>query len=236
MKTLLTEIIKPHSGHHKHQNIVLEPYKSIYFFIPKVACTSLKKVISDTLDIPPYDPSQPDSYIHLRNFPYIRKSKIDKNYKMYFKFCFVRNPFDRIVSCYSNKISQDKTLNNEWFSNGVARIFKKYKQAFWGGMRFENFLTSVANIDDNRADPHFRSQWTTVVDNKNNYLPDFIGKFENLQKDFAFVTKKIGFPVNELPHLLKSDHKNYRNYYNEKTITLVRQRYARDLEMFSYDF
>ena len=169
---ILTELIKPHSGHHMHQNIVLEAYKAIYFFIPKVACTSIKKVISDILELPPYDPSRPDSYIHRRNFPYIRKDRIHSQCRAYFKFCFVRNPYDRIVSCYSNKISPDKNRNNEWFSNGVARIFKRYKGLFWGGMHFDDFLTSVAEIDDDRADPHFRSQWMTTMDRKNNFLPD----------------------------------------------------------------
>jgi len=233
---ILTKIIKPYNGHHIHQNIVLTQYKAIYLFIPKVACTSIKKVIADTLDVPPFDPSKPDSYIHKRNFPYVNRQKIYDEYQGYFKFCFVRNPFDRLVSCFSNKISQDKDLNNEWFNNGVARIFKKYKKLFWGGMGFEDFVKSVAEIPDHHADSHFRSQWLATVDNKNKPLADFVGKFENLQKDFNSVSQKIGFPVKQLPHLLKADHTNYRAYYTQKTIELVQQRYAQDLEIFQYDF
>ncbi len=124
----LAELIKPHIGHHLNQNILLQEYRAIYLFIPKVACSSIKKVIGDTLGLPPYDPSQPDRYIHKRIYPYAKKARIYDRYKDYFKFCFVRNPFDRLVSCYSNKVAQDKNLKHEYFTNGVARIFKKYKR------------------------------------------------------------------------------------------------------------
>jgi len=233
---ILTKIIKSYNGHHRHQNILLTKYKAIYLFIPKVACTSIKKLIADTLEIPPYDPSKPDSYIHKRNFPYAKKHRIYDDYRGYFKFCFVRNPFDRLVSCYSNKISRDKDLDNEWFNKGVARIFKKYKKLFWGGMGFEDFVASVARIPDAQADSHFRSQWLATVDNNNKPLADFIGKFENLQEDFASVSQKIGFPALQLPHLLKTDRKNYRQYYTSRSIENVQQRYARDFELFQYDF
>jgi chondroitin 4-sulfotransferase 11 len=232
----LAELIKPHIGHHLNQNILLQEYRAIYLFIPKVACSSIKKVIADTLGIPPYDPSQPDKYIHRRIYPYAKRARIYGAYKDYFKFSFVRNPFDRLVSCYSNKLAQDKYLNNEYFTNGVARIFKKYKGLFWGGMSFEDFAASVAQIPDNRADPHIRSQWLTMVDQRDHHLADYVGKFENLQEDFTFVCKTIGFPVKELPRLLKSDHKDYREYYTNKTIEIVQQRYSKDLETFQYDF
>lgn len=233
---ILAELIKPHIGHQIHQNILLEKYRAIYLFLPKVACSSLKKVFADALGIPPYDPTQPERYIHRRIYPYAKRAKIYDGYKDYFKFCFVRNPFDRIVSCYSSKLAKDRFLNNDQFINGVARIFKKYKKLFWGGMSFEDFVTSVAQISDRRAEPHFRSQWITTVDKKNNLLADYIGRFENLQEDFAFVCETIGFPVKELPRLLKSDHKNYREYYTEKTIEIVQRRYSKDLETFQYDF
>jgi hypothetical protein len=103
-------------------------------------------------------------------------------------------------------------------------------------MSFEDFAMTVGEISDDRADPHFRSQWTTVMDKKNNFLPDYIGRFENLRQDFAFVSEKMGSPIRELPHLLKTYRRNYKENYNEKTIEIVRRRYARDLEMFQYDF
>jgi len=232
----LAELIKPHIGHHLNQNILLERYRAIYLFIPKVACSSVKKVIADTLGIPPYDPSQPDRYIHRRVYPYARKSRIHDDYKDYFKFCFVRNPFDRIVSCYSNKVSQDVYFNNERFANGVSKIFKKYKSLFWGGMSFDDFVASVAQIPDGRADPHIRSQWLTMVDKHENHLADYVGRFENLQENFAFVSEAIGFPVQELPLRSKSDHDPYREYYTQNTIEIVKRRYAKDLEMFEYEF
>ena len=74
-----------------------------------------------------------------------------------------------------------------------------------------------------------------IVDKDGNLLMDFLGHYENLAEDVAYVCQKIG--VNEqLPHLNQSQHKDYRDYYTDRTRELIAEHYAKDISLFGYDF
>jgi hypothetical protein len=182
------------------------------------------------------DPDDPYALIHKRDYPYVKKSVILKKYSDYTRFCFVRNPWDRVVSCYTNKIHADKEYNDQWYTNGVATPLLRYGETFKGGMKFEAFVDAINDIPDHQADDHFKSQYLFVTDNTDTLLVNFIGKFENFEFDFNCLYQKIGLPPITLPHMLKSTRKNYKSYYNSNTKRLIGKRYTRDIELFRYDF
>jgi hypothetical protein len=225
-------------------NIYLEKYNSIYFPIPKVACSSLKKFFSEQLQIEEIknkkianikikQPEQEE--VHRINFPCVPKEDIIKGkYTTHFKFTFVRNPWDRILSCYLNKI--DKYLSDVLLNeNGIIRSINKYHKID-NNFNFEKFVKTIEKIPDSEADPHFRSQYLYITDKNGKLLVDFIGKFENLNEDFKFVGRKIGLDNKNLPEIMKTSHKNYREYYTEEIKNIIARRYKKDVELFNYKF
>ncbi len=216
-----------------HENIALHPYKAIYFYIPKVACSSLKLLYSELLGIKPLDPRNPSKYPHWRRYPYVKRSELPK-YDDYFKFAFVRNPWDRIVSCYYNKIIETPTTTGFGYIQGVPRFLRKYKK-FSKDMDFTNFVECICEIPDDFADPHFRSQWTFIAHN-GEIITDYVGRFEFLEQDLGHVHDVIHVHDVTLPHLSKSNRNKYHDYYNDHSRKLVAMRYEADIDHFKYTY
>ncbi len=215
----------------KNRGIVSIEKRFIFFYIPKVASTSIKKALVKALF---------DKNINTRVHKFWFDEVIDVKkgeYPDYLKFTFVRNPWDRIVSCYSDKILFENVTNYK-YKNGVFRRYaSKYKNLFYRGMPFEEFVRVVSGIPDEKADRHFRSQRCFLTDENDNILVDFIGRFESLSKHLAVLCGKTRLENMPLLHENKSKReKDYRSLYTEETKRLIEERYKDDIELFDYRF
>jgi chondroitin 4-sulfotransferase 11 len=172
--------------------------------------------------------------VHKINFPSAKKYKIATAYANYFRFAFVRNPWDRLVSCYKDKINYE-----------TAHVYNRYKNPFVSylqqkglykrDMEFREFVEIVSQIPDEEAEGHIRSQYTYLEDRQGKILADFIGRFENLANDLQVIASRMGVRLT-LPHLRRTTHGDYREYYDDFTIEAVRRRYAKDVLLFKYAF
>ena len=143
----------------------------------------------------------------------------DSEYDDYFKFTIVRNPWDRLLSFYYNKL-HDQDLYKTKFSS------------FSGCTSFEDFIYALESRNLKRCNGHFKLQTEMFPQDK----IDFIGKFENFATDFNIICGELGIPRQELPHRNKSNHKYYTKYYNTDMSSLVAEKYANDIEIFGYKF
>jgi chondroitin 4-sulfotransferase 11 len=151
-------------------------------------------------------------------------------YSEYFKFCFVRNPWDRLVSWW-----------NMMKNKGIHNDFSKY---LLEAKNFSEFLekTEIINetLDGSIKDLVYPksisfNQLDYISDSEGKVLVDFIGRFENINEDFLKISEKIGFDL-KLSHLNKFDHPDYRKYYGDKDIEKVYCMYKRDIDFFGYKF
>lgn len=208
--------------------ILLKQYAAVYIPIAKVACTSLKTALSDIFKM--------EGNVHFDQlFDEVANHEIRATCPDHYIFAFVRNPWDRLLSCYLSKIDPREEDCDYW-QNGVAFNFWKYGDTFHGEMSFEDFVKATAQIPDEEADIHFSSQYRHITDAQDNLIPDFIGRFESLTNDFSEVLVRLGIPNRALPHQMKTEHKHYSAYYTLETRELVKDRYATDIKRFGYTF
>ena len=143
----------------------------------------------------------------------------------YFRFGFVRNPLDRLLSCYAQKIVYyERQL-------GMRSLLWRYGNTFDKDMSFAAFVKAVAGIPDRISDIHFRSQHTFLY-HRGKKMVDFIGHFEQLEQDWDLLREKFGLP--ELPHQNKSRHADYHEAYTPELAIIAAKRYAKDIELFGY--
>jgi|TARA_Y100000034_G_scaffold88743_1_gene106540 hypothetical protein len=126
----------------------------------------------------------------------------------------VRNPWEKLLSQYFFRVKDDT-------QHGYIREAKD--------VSFLDFLQKPFPLGN-------KPQCDKLSDSKGNLCMDFIGRFENLQEDFNTVCDKIGIPQQELPHVNKTKHKHYTEYYDNETKQIVAEKYAKDIEYFGYEF
>ena len=226
--------------------IVSDDRMFIYFVIQKVACSSVKTALLPLFDVSTdgFETVRGDGTTGIRVHKLFDASgyQIGKKrllaglkdeYETYFKFAFVRNPWDRLVSCYSEKLGP----------NGPGmRLPDDSDVELYPNMPFAEFVEAVYMTPDSKANIHFQSQHQAICDSGSSYtiLADFVGRFEKLEADFDVVAKRIGGTQSlQLPHILRSKRRNFRPYtdfYDDRLKHLVYERYKEDIEIFDYAY
>ena len=201
----------------KHYVTRSDTNRMIYFINPKCASTTIKAFMAatdQTLDVDSKKIGQKGA------FGRADRTEDISPYLDYFKFTFVRNPWDRLVSCYLEK---------------VIRL-RKWPEIFGYSPSFADFVAVVHGIPDEEADIHYRSQYLNLIDSSGNLVVNFVGRVETLHDDMKAVAS-VRSLVYSLAHFRKSNgRKRYQKYYGKKTRDLVGERYARDIKLFGYEF
>lgn len=216
--------------------IVHEKRRFVYMVMPKVACTSIKVALA-----PLFEPGADvtgskglDAHLFFNDAQRRGKGwQMDRtdylrspaDYRDFFRFAFVRNPFDRLLSCWRNKLHKPHYEGWRRLKDGPIYF----------GMPFPEFVEAVAGIPDEAANPHYRSQGFTLS-HEGALLPDFVGRFESLGEDWSAVAGRIGAPP--LPHMVKNlgGDTGYRAHYDARTRRLAEERFAEDLRLLGYSF
>ena len=154
----------------------------------------------------------------------------------YFKFGFVRNPWDRLVSLYSF-LCQKQFKKTDNFKQDEVRAagFKRWLIEHKFYMQ-EDYLSCgecwVVGGDDTKQLPPMqrRSQMFWVQG------CDFIGCFENLAEDFRKACEMAGVKAKNLPHKNTTQHKHYREYYDDTARGFVAHHFKPEIEQFGYTF
>lgn len=206
--------------------IISHQHRFVFAAIPKTGTHSVRQALREHLSDD--DLEQVGLFVNKR-FPFeelaaikhghitleqIRPFLGEQAFAEYFKFAFVRNPFDRFVSYCA-------------FMTRADGAFLKNPQQV---MRYILFQA--------RPLQHvlFQPQHTFVTDAEGRLLADRIGRVEDMQASYDAICERIGIPTASLGQVNTSRRGSYRDYYDQALIDGVADFYRRDLELFGYEF
>lgn len=185
-------------------------YRCIFVHIPKTAGMAIAESLF------PGERSRHDPY-------YVYRQANARKFRAYFKFAFVRNPWDRLVSSYSYlRRGGNDEEDRIWSAQNLARF-----------PDFKSFVLTWLTPENAKSWIHFIPQTDFIFNLDGKLMVDFVGRYETLERDVGIVAERLGRPV-PLIRSNQSDHAHYSTYYDSETSDVVRQVYARDLEAFGY--
>lgn len=195
-------------------------YKAIFIHNPKTGGTSIEDLLDieaskDNLLCGDYE----NCDYALQHMPYKElKSAIDPTiFDSFFKFTFVRNPWDRLVSTYHWRDRCYPTFSD--FIYFIDKLLTRYNN---------NNLEDYPGFARHNAS-HYLPQYLYIGQDVKIYrFEDFNNGVKDLRKCLN-ITKTI-------KHNNISKHKHYSYYYTDDLIKIVARIYAEDIKLFNYTF
>jgi hypothetical protein len=206
--------------------IMSRQHRYLFFAIPKTGTHSVRQALR--LHLGEQDLEQVGLFVQKR-FPFpefagIRHGHISArqiqpvigaaDFDGYFKFAFVRNPYDRFVS-FCAFITRD------------SDDFRKQPRAV---------MKHIVANPELLAHLLCRPQHEFIVDDSGHVAIDYVGRNENMQASYDVITARLGLPRTVLAHANRSEHRPWQEYYDAELIDGVGSIYRRDLELFGYEF
>lgn len=159
------------------------------------------------------------------------------NFSNFYKWCFVRNPWERIVSAYEDC---PEVWNEAPSFEDFIYLLHKHKKNFY--LKHLSWSETVdIGLPRNLYRIHFMPMNLLMKVDGQIYM-DFIGRFENLLNDWEIIQTKIGVKKQVLPKTNDRARKNnrkksfYKEQYSQNLIDLVGELYEEDIKLFKYSF
>ena len=200
--------------------------KCAFIHIPKTGGSSMELIL-DSYSIEKYFDSEMHPFPHFKQVGLVKHQLVDSSdvglgiadmlttkFEEYFKFSIVRKPWDRIASLFH---------------------FRKERTQLSPEVTFECYLKNLSEFEK------LYSHWVRpqidwlLLDGK--VAVDYIGRFEDLEKSWITISKKLRINYQPLPWLKKTKRvKDYREYYNDELRDIVGKWFERDIFWFDYKF
>ena len=218
-------------------NISLQ-YRYIFVETPKVCCSTIK------LNLQRLETGLPDSIwpqemdIHDRSFSPLLSPRQVHNFDALldsgslFKFCFVRDPYTRLLSCYLDKIAGNRPPKHS-----ILNTLGLEKDDLSIDISFAEFVDAINSQPIIEMNPHWRPQYYQTFQNTLEY--DFIGRYENFARDFKYILATISpqgkahHPRNETRHKTGANQL-LDQYYTPEILDKVNRIFEVDFTAFEY--
>ncbi len=239
--------------------LVSDKYKVLYCFVPKVACTTWKRIIL-LLN------NKHVTKVHQTSIPSLfgfSKEGVKRRLKEYTKILIVRNPHERLLSAYNEKFKKrnrftvptqkrfaplirNHNLNvlQEKFNLSTSERYEVLKKAKNTDVSFQEFIRYVGDVSNSLSsagEAHWREMHRLCSPCDIHY--DFIGKLETMADDGKHILSHIGADnllhiLSTKPHATNSSSENkvqaaFRQV-TEEDVVRFEKRFKMDMELFGY--
>ena len=189
--------------------MIIHAHKFLFVHIPRTGGTSIEAQFKDN------GVRQENKHWNLNDWKNHLKNE---DFESYFKFSFVRNPWDIVISNY---------FDRGWYSSPIQG--RGGEIGYYSGKKFKVLL--------DHYEPAAHEHGDGLLDYLKPNEMDFIGRFENRTQDLEYISKKIGIKIDtNVKARSHQNKKHYTEYYNDETRKIVAEKYAKDIQCFNYKF
>lgn len=153
-------------------------------------------------------------------------------------FAIIRNPWDRIFSCYSYAIKQESFWHGEKKRWGVHPDYKllvnrSFNEAV--SILYEN--RSLLDLPEQQR-PHFHFNWSYqypyVYDENGILKVKALYRYDKIQEATSWLERKYGLNIRKLN--ASTEGFDYRKQYDTNAVEMVAEIYNKDIELFGFSF
>ncbi len=204
----------------------------MYARVPKVANSSIKASLCRLLNEEPEGDMKTTADKFWKDHTHGETSLITPQQarrlrKTHFSFSFVRNPFDRLVAAYNNKLLEIEDVPRPMKQMGLRH-----------GIPFPQFIDTVCRCNPRELDKHVRPQSDNLLA-RNNLVPKFVGRIDHINEHWQAPSRRM--KRENIPGLGRLPRKNIQcqgrddileRYNSTKLVDALLERYAQDFECF----
>jgi hypothetical protein len=227
--------------------ILSHRHKFIFFCNGKTGTTSVENALQHLHEGESYTFVAPDLFDKKHIPPTILKTCLpEAMWRSYFKFVFVRDPFDWIVSNWNFHFFRKFENRRKWLEKYGNRDVGPEPVILGRRTLRELAAVEVFSAEDVkflfmflarhlRVVPYAAGayQASFVFGPDGNRLVDFIGRYEQLDRDYLVIQQRLGLKL-PLPHLNRTRMRDFRTYFTPESASMAARLWASDFKTLRY--
>jgi hypothetical protein len=213
-------------------------YKYIFVETPKAGCTTIKEALQRLeLRDPTFDRKEVADFHARDSSPLLNARQVGSFRKLVndpgmFKFCFVRHPFTRLLSCYLDKIQRNRPQKVD-----ILRQLGLPETKLDTPVAFDQFVAAVVDQPVSVMDPHWRVQYYQTMQDGIRY--DFVGRFERFTEGVRVLEERIspGFATYCRPEIRNQTDASskIKDYLTSDLRKAIYRKFKVDFKHFGYE-
>ena len=193
--------------------VISKTHKFIFVAVPKTGSSSTEEALA------PYQSNLTNQFNRHATCLKLQRDLPAEIWQNYFKFAFVRDPYDRMLSWYFYR--KRKQLEDPSYPRHYL---------YTGNISFDEFVETFSEKE------LMFKQVDFIAPHGGGLLVDAVGRFENLQEDFSSMCDQLDLPKIHLPTIRSSKKPvaDLQGLWTSESRGIVNEYFREDFQFFGY--